>query len=60
MTGWRLVLMLIALLVPGGSLLLMVWVAARAFKADREAMLRRAQVRVAIAPSVRGVRDRVR
>ena len=54
------VLMLIALLVPGGSLLLMVWVAARAFKADREAMLRRAQVRVAIAPSVRGVRDRVR
>ena len=39
MAWWKFVPMLIALLVPGGSLLFVAWAAAKAFRAHREVTL---------------------
>jgi hypothetical protein len=56
MTGWRLGLMLIALLVPGGTLLLLAWAAARAYRADHRVAAPQAPLQ--LAPALARVRRR--
>ncbi len=50
MVSWRLVFLLIAMLVPGGSLILLFWAGAKALLAHREGVLRRPQVALARPP----------
>ena len=56
----RLVFMLVVLLVPGGSLFLLAWAAAKTLKGHREGLFERAEAQVAMARSsaLSGLRER--
>jgi hypothetical protein len=57
MTPWKLIIMMLALLVPGGSLVLLAMATAKALRAGRDRLLRRAslaEVPVAASSGAKG------
>lgn len=58
MVSWRLVLLLVAIVVPGGSLILLLWAGAKALLSHREVMLQPSQVALARPPVVKRPRNR--
>ncbi len=60
MVSWRLVLLLVAMVVPGGSLILLLWAGAKALLSHREVMLQRPQVALARPPVVGAPQESLR